>query len=150
MIAMILDSTLLFMTFHDYVCCFSVLSRKVTKINRSRSDFQPSSAYHASALCGHFQCHHQPQDIATHWCINSSSLGESGCSTQGKAKHTKNGQATGVEDQKKINKRIKKNYSQGIKKKLLRGSKKIIHVDRNAFVWKGSKNCLTHRIKKKY
>ena len=54
----------------------------------------------------------------------------------------------------------------GIKKKLIRGSKKIIprgskknyyevqkkiiHVDRNAFVWKGSKNCLTDRIKKKY
>ena len=27
--------------------------------------------------------------------------------------------------------------------------KKIIHVDRNAFVWKGSKNCLTDRIQKK-
>ena len=26
--------------------------------------------------------------------------------------------------------------------------KKIIHVDRNAFVWKGSKHCLADRIKK--
>ena len=53
-----------------------------------------------------------------------------------------------VGDQKN-NKRIKKKYSQGIKKSLWT-SQKIIHVDRNAFVWKGSKNCLTDRIKKNY
>jgi len=50
---------------------------------------------------------------------------------------------------KKLIRGSKKNYSQGIKKNYYEDQNKIIHVDRNAFVWKGSKNCLTDRIKKK-
>ena len=85
----------------------------------------------------------------------------------------RNTRQRGVGDQKKLIRGSKKNYSPGDQKKLIRGSKtnysqgietlscgrgakiasltgskKIIHVDRNAFVWKGSKNCLTDRIKK--
>jgi len=53
-----------------------------------------------------------------------------------------------VGDQKKLIRASKKIIPRG-SKKILSASKKIIHVDRNAFVWKGGKNCLTDRIKKK-
>lgn len=93
MIAMILDSALFFCLklFLILLAFFPARWQKISD-NRSRSDFQPSGSDDTSALCDHFQCHHQPQDIATHWCINSSSLGESGCSTQrGKAKQPRMG-----------------------------------------------------------